>query len=347
MAKDQGDLFAGHSRRGKLKQYTAVLQKLNDLVDFKGLADAVNAVTGREKERPKGGRPPYPTQVLLRIVVLQQLYGNLSDEEMEYALLDRLSWQQFVGLENSRDLPDARTIWLFKNLLAQGGGAQALFAQVQHQLAAAGLAAKGGQIIDATIVSAPKVALDKDDKAKVKQGQTPPNWSAKVRAHKDIDADWTGKHGKWFFGYKAHVNADQRHKLIRQIEVTSARVGDISVFGVLLDTSPERQASGLHVHADRGYDSNANRQFLKSHGLLDGIARKDDRLRYDQSEIHKRNARLSRVRSRVEHVFGAWQKTMGKTVRCIGQQRAQSAVVLQAMVYNLRRWVSIEGMGAS
>ena len=105
--------------------------------------------------------------------MLQQLYGNLPEEQMEYALLDRASWQRFTGLADYRDLPDARTIWAFKEQLAKGGGATALFEIVGEQLAQAGLQAQGGQIIDATIVTVPKAQLDKEEKASVKAGENP------------------------------------------------------------------------------------------------------------------------------------------------------------------------------
>ncbi len=195
-------------------------------VDWPGLAAAVNEKTGREAPQPKGGRPPYPTLALLKIVVLQQLYGNLSDEQMEYALLDRSSWQRFTGLADHRDLPDARTIWAFKELLAQGGGATALFEIVGQQLAAAGLEARGGQIIDATIITVPKAHLDKEEKESVKGGETPAHWSDKQTAHIDTDARWTAKRDVYYFGYKAHINTDQQHKLIRAIEVTPANIDD-------------------------------------------------------------------------------------------------------------------------
>ena len=92
MKRSTGDFFAGHRRREKLQQFTKVLDALTRLVDWAALAKVHNAATGREASQPKGGRPPYATDVMLKIMVLQQLYGNLSDEEMEYALLDRASW---------------------------------------------------------------------------------------------------------------------------------------------------------------------------------------------------------------------------------------------------------------
>ena len=347
MQTHTGDLFAVHSRPQKLSQFTKVLDRLTQLVNWTALAKIVNDKTGREQDRPKGGRPPYPTQALVKIIVLQQLYGNLSDEEMEYALLDRMSWQHFIGLTHTRDLPDARTIWAFKNQLAQVGGVVPLFADVQRQLSVAGLIAKGGQLIDATLVSAPTTHLTKEEKESVSAGNTPAHWSAKVAAHKDTDAHWTAKRNQWTFGYKAHINADQANKLIQVIEVTPANVNDTTVFEPLLDASPERRQHGKTVHADRGYDSDKNRATLKTMNLRDGIARKDDRKRYDQTDLHKRNKRLAKIRGRVEHVFGGWEKTIGKTIRCVGITRAKATITLQAMVYNLRRWVTLDARGAS
>jgi IS5 family transposase len=346
-----GDLFSRSRREEKLTQFTGVLDRLDELVDWHGLAQAVNAATGREAARPQGGRPPYPTAVLLKIVVLQQLYGNLSDEQMEYALLDRLSWQHFIGMADARDLPDARTIWTFKNQIASGGGAEALFHEVSDQLAQAGLSAKGGQLIDATIVEVPKTRISQESREQVNNGETPAHWHAKRIAHTDTDARWTTKHKEWFYGYKGHVNVDQKHKLIRTIEVTPANVDDRVPLERLIETDPARLASGKTVHADKGYDAKATRDLLKAQGLRDGVSRKDDAQRYDNTDNQARNKRLSHTRARVEHVFGAWEKTMGKRLRCIGKLRAASMMTLQAVVYNLRRWVTLDatigGRGAS
>ena len=347
MKKQSHDLFAADHRRQKITQYTKVLDSLSGLVDWAALTKVVNAHTGREGAQPKGGRPPYSTQALIKIVVLQQLYGNLSDEDTEYALLDRGSWQRFIGMADARDLPDARTIWHFKNQLAQSGSVSELFAQVQAQLNAAGLVAKGGQMIDATIVPSPKMHFTKDEKETIAEGKTPAHWSEKQAAHKDTDAHWSAKRGQWVHGYKAHANVDQKHKLIRILEVTPANKSDMNHFETLIDTTADRQKSGKTIHADRGYDSAANRRTLKANKLRDGVARNDDRKRYDQTAIHARNYQLSRIRGRVEHVFGVWEKVIGKSIRCVGLVRATAQITMQAIVVNLRRWVTIDTQAAS
>lgn len=350
MKERNGYLFVAEEREKKLAQFTGALEHLARLVDWRGLAKAVNDATGREGERPQGGRPPYPTEVLLKIVVLQQLYGGMSDEQMEYCLLDRMSWQRFVGLAGHRHLPDARTIWKFKELLAQGNadgsGAQALFDIVHAQIARAGFVASGGQMVDATFVTVPKTEVNEEDRKTLNEGKTPDHWSEKQAAHKDGDARWKVKGERAFYGYKAHVNADQKHKLIRAIVVTPANVDDRQPLEGLLDTSEERKANGKTVHADRGYHGRAQREMLRANGLIDGIARKDDPNRCDQSQIHARNRKLSTIRARVEHVFGDIDQSSGKTLRCIGIVRATAQTILKAVVYNLRRWMFLDRKAA-
>lgn len=347
MKERNGYLFIAEAREAKLAQFTGRLDRLTTLVDWQGLARAVNDATGREGQRPKGGRPPYPTEALLKIVMLQQLYGNLSDEEMEYCLLDRMSWQTFTGLAGHRQLPDARTIWAFKNLLAQGGGAEALFEIVGQQLAQAGLQARGGQIVDATFITVPKTNVTDEERTALNEGRQPESWSQKEAAHKDADARWAKKGNNAFYGYKAHINVDQQCKLIRAIDVTPANVDDRAPLDGLLDTSEVRLGSGKTLHADRGYHGQAVREMLKNKGLMDGVARKDDPLRYDQTEIHERNHRLAKIRARVEHVFGDWKQSSGKTLRCIGKVRVRAQTIIRACVYNLRRWLAIDGKRAS
>ena len=138
-------------RDRKLVQYTASLERMAELVDFAAVAAAVDKACPRP-DRGKGGRPPYPTLLMVRVLFLQALY-NLSDEECEHQLLDRRSFQRFCGLADELNVPDARTVWLFRQRLVAGGlGARAVFEAVQQQLQARGYIPCGGQIVDAPIV---------------------------------------------------------------------------------------------------------------------------------------------------------------------------------------------------
>jgi len=92
-------------------------------------------------------------ETILRILVLERLY-NLSDEQMEYQLLDRMSYKRFCGLANATHIPDRTTVWIFENRIGEAE-AKALFDSVSAQLLKKGFIARGGQIIDATLVPLP------------------------------------------------------------------------------------------------------------------------------------------------------------------------------------------------
>lgn len=133
------------------------LAEIEACIDFSALAAGVDRVVPRPAS-PQGGRLPFPTETMVRILVLKRLY-NLSDEQMEYQLLDRMSYQRFCGLAQVVNIPDRTTIWVFENRIGEAG-AKALFDGMHAQLLAKGFIARGGQIIDATLVPAPPAALE-------------------------------------------------------------------------------------------------------------------------------------------------------------------------------------------
>jgi len=148
------DLFVAQQRKAKLEGYVQTLAAMDELIDFAAMAAAVDKACPRA-DRSKGGRPPYPTEALVRMVFLQGLY-NLSDEQCEHQVLDRLSFQRFCRLEGALNIPDARTLWNFRQRLAQGGlGGRAIFESLSQQLQRHGFIPRGGQIVDASIVQAP------------------------------------------------------------------------------------------------------------------------------------------------------------------------------------------------
>jgi len=145
------DLFVQDHRETKLGGFVANLAAIDQLVDFGAVAREVDEACPRP-DRSKGGRPPYPTEVMVRMLFLQALY-NLSDEDCEYQVLDRMSFQHFCGLAGELHIPDARTLWSFKQRLTQGGlGGRAIFDAVSLKLQQHGYIPRGGQIVDASIV---------------------------------------------------------------------------------------------------------------------------------------------------------------------------------------------------
>ena len=154
-------LFAAEEREHKLDRKGDLLAVLSTHVDVAALAVEMDRLAPRPSET-RGGRPPYPTEVMVRVLILQQLYG-LSDDALEFQLLDRLSLQRFCGLRQSSSIPDARTVWVFRERIREAGGAEALFNAVQVQLQRHGYLARGGQIIDASLVRAPIQHVNKEE----------------------------------------------------------------------------------------------------------------------------------------------------------------------------------------
>src|SRR5471030_3207041 len=227
-------LFADQEREVKLNELGDTLRVLEQHVDFAALAAAVDDAAPRPS-RERGGRPPFPTELMVRVLLIQQLF-NLSDEQMEFQLLDRLSFQRFVGLRTSSQIPDRTTIWTFKERLIQAGASESIFDAVNRQLSIHGYMARGGQMIDASIVQAPKQSIKKEEKAIVAENAMPADWSPAKRRQKDIEARWTKKHGKSYFGYKLSASADKRYKLIRISECR--RSGQVNCSSRIQDESP-------------------------------------------------------------------------------------------------------------
>jgi transposase, IS5 family len=180
---------------------------------------------------------------------------------MEYQLLDRMSYKRFCGLPQATNIPDRTTVWTLENRIGEAG-AKALFDGVTTQLLKKGFIARGGQIIDATLVPAPKQHFTKDDKEQLNQVAMPADWKPAKRRQKDLDATWTKKHGKRHHGYKLSVNVDKKYKFIRKIVTDTASTHDSQHFEVVMDPAN----TGRDVYADRGYPSEEREAWLKANG---------------------------------------------------------------------------------
>src|SRR5262249_25209047 len=215
----------------------------------------------------------------------------------------------FLDLDLEDPVPDATTIWLFREALAQAGLIDKLFERFGQHLETEGYIARGGQIIDATIVSVPKQRNTKEENEAIKAGKTPEGWEQQPakNAQKDKDARWTKRNDESFYGYKNHLGVDKAYKLIRKWDATDAAVHDSQKLDDLLDLSN----TGNGVWADSAYRSDQIEANLKVKGLQSRIHRRAAR-NHPLSERQKSaNTTLSKVRARVEHVFGQQQNSMG------------------------------------
>jgi transposase, IS5 family len=272
-------------------------------------ADIESVVLPAEESRKsKAGRKPIDALVLLRMLVLQSLY-NLSDDQIEYQVRDRLSFTRFVGLGIEDGIPDGTTLWLFREKLAKAGLIDKLFERFGQHLEARGYIARGGQLVDATIVAVPRQRNSRDENEQVKAGETPKDWKKRPSKNrqKDKDARWTKKHGRSFFGYKNHVNADARHKLIRDYTVSDASEHDSQK----LDELVNRGNTSRDVYADSAYRSAEIERKLRAKGFRSRIHKRGRRNRPLTEAEARANHRKSKVRARIEHVFGAQENAPG------------------------------------
>lgn len=335
------------------------LETLAATVDFEMFRPVLMKALGRPP-RWKGGRPGFDLVLKFRMLVLQSLHG-LSLEATEYLVRDRLSWMRFCRLGPEDAVPDANTLWDFREALIRAGTLDELFARLDQAITAAGYLPRGGQIVDATLVAAPRQRLTDGEKAAIKEGRTAaevwPEKPAKA-CQKDVDARWTVKLSKAkaradgtkpidiaipAYGYKSHVSIDRMHGLIRrQITTDAARHDGARLREGLI----QRANTARAVWADSAYRSAENEEWLTQHGLISRIHRKKPRGRPMPKRTRRANGRKSAARSRIEHVFAQQKARMGLAIRTIGIARARAAITLANMAYNMTRWRWLNGRAA-
>jgi IS5 family transposase len=257
-----------------------------------------------------------------------------------------MSFTRFLRLGIEDRVPDGTTLWLFRETLGKAGLIERLFKRFSRHLEAKGYIARGGQMVDATIVPVPKQRNSREENEAVKASKTPKDWQKNPARNrqKDKDARWTKKHGKSFYGYKNHVNADAKNKLIRQYDVTDASVHDSQKFDGLLNQAN----TSADVYADSAYRSAETEAKLSLRGLRSRIHQRANRNHPLSQAQENANRQKSKVRARIEHVFGAQQNSPGgRIVRTIGIARAKAKIGLQNLAYNIRRLVTLERMAAA
>jgi len=333
---DVSDRYAG------LDKKKDPLREIDALVPWERFRPRLEALWRKppEEKRGPGGRKPWDAILIFKGLILQSLY-NLGDDDLEYQLRDRLSFIRFLGLGLEETVPDATTFWLYREALVKADALKDLFADFDAWLKDNGYLAKGGQIVDASIVPAPIQRNSRKENAAIKAGEMPEDWEetpAKLR-QKDRDARWTKKHGKSHYGYKNHVSVDRRHKFIRRYTVTDAATHDSRCFTDLID--PDNTASD--AWADAAYRSAETEAWLADRRLRSRIHRKARRGKPLTKREQQGNKTRSKVRARVEHVFGAQANEMGGTlVRTIGLARARAKIGARNLAYNMRRLMQLE-----
>jgi len=324
------------------------LNRLDTVIDWESFRPLLEAALDKPAQGPGGPRPNDPLK-LFKALLVQRFYG-LSDEQTEYQINDRLSFQQFIGWTLADKIPDANTLWDcrkrqrrlvglgFREALIQAGAFEKLFARFDEQLRTRGLLAQPGKLVDASFVDVPRQRNTRDENAVIKSGGTPAEWAeqpAKQR-QKDVDARWTKKNTEVHYGYKNHVKADVQSKLIEKYVVTGASVHDSQLLeplveptdGAVYADSAYRSAEAEALLAEQQVASQIHERACRNHPLTDA-----------QKET---NRQKSKIRARIEHVFGYMSQSMkGFYLRYIGKRRNAAAIGLINLTYNLARYEQI------
>lgn len=341
MKKAIRTLFAEENRLEKISKQVDPLEKLSQHINFELFRRPLESYFAiSEKDLSKGGRPAYDPVMMFKILVLQRFY-NLSDDAIEYAILDRLSFMRFLGLSLDDRVPDAKTVWHFRNQLAQGNLFRDIFNRMDKMLNDRGIVAHEGKMMDASFVEVPRQRNSRDENDQIKNGEIPEEWEVnpnKLR-QKDTDATWTQHNGVNHFGYKDHVKADVETKLITSYEVTTASVHESQMTRTLL----KRRDRGQPLWADSAFRSEEIEAMLQRRGIKSQVHEKGYRGRPLTQEQIARNKAKSKVRARIEHIFAFMENSMNSMyIRCRNLINAQATIGLMNITYNLFRLVQLK-----
>lgn len=325
-------------RLSKLSKLGDPLEILNKGIDFELFRELLEDKLSREP-KGKGGRPPYDYVLMFKILILQRYY-NLSDHQVEYQINDRMSFMRFLNLSIADDIPDSKTVWLFREQLTDLGLVDDLFSLFLSKLNALGLIVNEGKIIDASFIEAPRQRNNREENKQIKQGVIPKRIedNPHVKSQKDTDARWTKKNGVNYFGYKDHVKQDAKSKLITKYLVTDASVHDSQATDLLLDEKDK----GEDFYADSAYSGEPQEKIIADKEMNNKVCEKGVRNHPLTEEQMANNREKSRVRSRVEHIFGFMEGSMnGMFIQSIGIKRATAIIGLMNLTYNMFRKIQL------
>ncbi len=332
-------LFDLEFHERKIKEYQPPLTKLDKVVDWNMFREPIEKALYVEP-KGAGGRPPYDKIMMFKILILQKYY-NLSDEQTEFQINDRTSFKQFLELKIGDKIPDEKTIWHFKEQLSNKNLSLTLFELFTKQLINKGIIAKEGSMIDASFVDVPRQRNSKEDNADIKKGAIPLKFARKDNngkrsklCQKDTDASWMTKSSERHYGYKDHINADEKTKFITKYSVTSAAPHDSTEIKNIIDETDNK------LHADSAYRSKEIEEFLEDKNCKSFVHEKGYRGSPLTDEQKDSNNIKSKIRARVEHIFGFMTNSMNDALhmKSIGIKRIKSSIGFLNLTYKLFRY---------
>ncbi len=330
-------LFSEQFRLDKLSKQGDPLERLDKVVEWEYFRDTIEKIN--KKKMVNAGPKPYDPLLMFKILILQRYY-NLSDAQIEYQILDRLTFCRFLGLSLNDKVPDEKTVWDFRNRLIEKGLEKDLFEKFTVLLETHGLIAHEGKIIDASFIEAPRQRNSREKNKEIKAGKTPSEWDDKPnkKRQKDVDARWTKKNNQTYFGYKDHAKVDNKHKFIDTYTTTAASVHDSQALDDLLTEKDE----GQNLWADSAYTGEEQENTIRKYKVNNKVHEKGYKNRPLTQAQKESNTEKSKIRARVEHVFGFMEQSMNKLyINSVGIKRAVGFVGLVNLTYNLFRYEQV------
>ena len=339
--KSQGkkSLFDEQFTIERLSEIGNPLEAISKVIDFEMFRNTLEDKLLNTNKKSNAGAKPFDVVMMFKIIILQRYYG-LGDKQVEYQILDRTSFKNFLGLASGDKVPDEKTVWLFRENLTKTGVIENLFYLFVNYLESKGLIFNEGKLIDASFTVAPRQRNTREENQKIKAGEGDELWNDKPnkKRHKDIDARWTKKNNEKFYGYKNHAKVDAKSKFINKFVVTDASVHDSQPLDVLLDEKDENQ----DLYADSAYTGEEQENTIEKHKMINKVNEKGYRNKPLTDEQKLNNRQKSKTRARVEHVFGFMEQSMnGLFIRSVGIIRATGIIGLINLTYNLFRYEQI------
>ncbi len=335
MMHREPSFFDEENRLARISQLGDPLEKLRTVIPWSIFAPILEKAMYHKPKGP-GGRPPYDYVMMFKILILQEYFG-LSDEQAEFQITDRFSFMRFLELRSCDQVPDQNTIWTFRECLKENDVVKKLFQRFHRELESHGMVVNKGKIIDASIVEVPVQRNTREENSEIKGGHIPSAWedNPSKLSHKDTDARWMMKNGEDFYGYKNTVKIDRKKKFIDEYIVSDAATHD-SIPGKDVLSKCD---TGQPLYGDGAYTGTAFEAAIARCGMINRIHEKGYRDHPLTKRQKERNTKKSKIRARVEHVFGFLHQVRGGVfIRTVGLARANIKIGLQNLVYNLSRF---------
>lgn len=333
-------LFDTEFTKERLSAIGNPLESISDVVDFELFRSVLEKKLLNTNKKSNAGAKPFDVVMMFKILILQRYYG-LGDSQVEYQILDRTSFKVFLGLETGDKVPDEKTVWSFRERVTKTGLVTELFDKFILFLEQKELIFNEGQLIDASFTVAPRQRNTREENKKIKENKGDELWNDKPnkKKHKDIDARWTKKNGENIYGYKNHAKVDTKSKFVNTYTVTDASVHDSQVLDDLLTEKDK----GQDLHADSAYTGKEQDKIIEKYEMENKVHQKGYRNKPLTEQQKENNTEKSKIRARVEHVFGFMEQSMkGLVLKSVGIARATGIIGLINLTYNLFRYEQIK-----